>query len=271
MDRLGIEFITSLGQDPVDFVHTAADLEITRIGIALAPIVLVPEDAPRWSLRDDPALLADVKSALKSRSVSVMLGEGFLIHPQMDLANSAADLDLLAGLGAERLNLVGLEPDLARSQDQFARFAEMADERGMGATIEFLPGMPVGDLKTALAHVAVSGCANAGVLIDSMHFFRSGGTIAQLRALDPAKIGHAQLCDLPDVSPYETYADQAKFERLAPGEGTLPLREFVKALPAGVLLGLEVPQREKALAGIDHRTRIGAIVQRSRSFTTGVL
>ena len=270
MDRLGIEFITALGQDPVDYVHLAADLGAPNIGIALAPIVMVPEDAPRWSLRDDGALFARTKAAINERGVTVMLGEGFLIHPQMEMANSAADMDLLAELGAQRLNVVSIEADSQRSHDQFALFAEMAGARGMVATIEFLPGMPTGDLTSATAHVQASGRANAGVLLDSMHFFRSGGTIAELKATDPVLIGHAQLCDLPKVSPFSEYADQAKFERLAPGEGVLPLAEFYAALPESIMVGLEIPQRNRALSGADHRQRIGDILRVARSFTTGL-
>ncbi len=268
MDRLGIEFITALGQDPVDFVHLAADLGAPHIGIALAPIVMVPEDGPRWSLRNDAALFNRTKAAISARDVTVMLGEGFLIHPQMEMANSAADMDLLANLGAQRLNVVSIDGDLSRSHDQFALFAEMAGERGMAATIEFLPGMPSGDLASATAHVIASGSTNAGVLLDSMHFFRSGGTIAQLKATDPALIGHAQLCDLPEVSPFTEYADQAKYERLAPGHGVLPLAEFYAALPDSIMIGLEIPQRSSALAGVDHHQRIGAILSTARSFTT---
>ena len=271
MDRIAIEFITALGQNPVDFVHLAADLGVPRIGIGLSPIVVVPEDAPRWSMREDAALHAAVKAALAERGVAAVLGEGFLIHPQMEIGDSARDMDLLADLGAERVNIVAIEPDTARCHDQFGTFADMAGARGMKATIEFLPGVPVGDLASALDCVRASGRGNAGVLIDSMHFFHSGGTIAELEAVDPALIGHAQLCDLPEVFAYEAYSDQAKFERLAPGEGVLPLREFIKALPQTLLLGLEIPQRAKALAGADHRERIGAIVEATRSFTTDLL
>lgn len=270
MDRLGIEFITALGQDPVDYVHLAADLGAPHIGLALTPIVMVPDDVPRWSLRDDAALFARTKAAIRDRGVSVMVGEGFLIHPQMEMANSAKDMDLLAELGAKLLNLVAIDADLARSHEQFALFAEMAGARGMAATIEFLPGMPTGDLASAVAHVKASGKNNAGVLVDSMHFFCSGGTIAELKALDPRLVGHAQLCDLAQIPPLAEYADHAKYERLAPGEGVLPLAEFVAALPESVMLGLEIPQRARALSGMDHRERIGDILNVTRSFTTGL-
>ena len=271
MNRLGIEFITALGQDPVAFVHLAADLGVPRIGLALAPIVLVPEDAPRWSLREDAGLRGAVETALAEREVEIMLGEGFLLHPQMDVANACGDMDLLAELGALRVNVVSLETDAARGVDQFAQFASMAAARGMRPTLEFMPGSGAPDLGSALAIVEASHCPTAGVLIDAMHHFRSGCTVAQLAALDPARIGHIQLCDVPLVSVAPSYMDEAKFERGAPGEGELPLAAMVAALPADLPLGLECPQRSRALAGMDHHDRIAAIVEWARSFSTVLL
>ncbi len=271
MDRIGIEFITGHGMDPVAFVHLAADLGVSRIGLALSPILLVPESALRWSMRDDAALHRAVKTALSERSVSVMLGEGFLIRPSVEIADSAHDLDLLAELGAERANMVSIDPDTMRAHDQFAHFAAMASERGMRPTIEYMPAMPIGTLAAAFACVEASGNGDAGVLIDAMHFFRSGGTIAELQAFDPARIGHVQICDVPWESAFASYGEEAKCERLAPGDGDLPLAEFIAALPRDLPLGIEVPQQSRDLAGVDPHERVSTVVVATRTFTTGLL
>ena len=269
-DRLGIEFITALGLDPASFVHLAADLGLPRVGLSLAPIAMVPEDAPRWSLRDDKALFDATRSAIRERGVAVLVGEAFLLHPQMDVANSAPDLDLFAELGARRINVVGLEPDEARSHDQFARLSAMARERGMGACIEFMPGVAIDCMAKALACVEASGDPEAGLLLDAMHFFATGTAIAELAQVPAARIVHAQLCDTHLASPVP-YMDRAKFDRLAPGEGDLPLDQFVKVLPAQGPLGLEIPQRAKALAGMDHRARIAELIAATEKFTTDLL
>lgn len=271
MDRLGIEFITGHGMDPADLVHLCADLDVDKVGLALAPILSVPDDAPRWSLREDVALFARVKSALNERKVGLMLAEGFMIHPAMDIANAEADLDRFAELGAARANVLVMEADAVRAQDQFAAFAAMADARGMTATIEFLPGLAIASLSDALACIEASGAQNAGALIDSMHFFRTGGTLEQLAQVSPSRIGHVQICDVPLVSAHESYGLEAKCERLVPGTGELPLREFIAALPQGIPLGLEVPQSSLGLAGMPDRERIATLVSATRSFATGLL
>ncbi|MFM6933364.1 MAG: sugar phosphate isomerase/epimerase family protein [Novosphingobium sp.] len=268
---LAIELITALGQDPVEMVHLAADLGVPRIGLALNPVAVVPEDAKPWNLRTDAAHYRAVKAAIADRGVEVVLGEGFLIHPQMDMAASEADFDLLAELGTRTVNCVGLEPDVARCHDQFAMFARLAAARGMAATIEFMPFVAIDSLAKAV------DCANAcdggtgSVLFDSMHVFRTGTSLSDIAALDPAMIGHVQLCDARSSWPDGDYMTNAKFERLVPGEGDLPLRDFLRALPDGLVIGLEVPEREKALSGVDYRIRISDLLTASRIFTTDLL
>ncbi len=268
---IAIELITALGQDPADMVHLAADLGVPRIGLALTPVAMVPDDVQPWNLRSDAPLYRAVKAAISERCVEVVLGEGFLIHPQIDLGQCGADLDLLARIGTRKVNCVGLEPDIARCHDQFAIFAALAAARGMTATIEFMPFVAINSLAKALNCAAAADCGTGSVLLDSMHVFRTGTSLADIAALDPAMIGHVQLCDARSDWSDADYMTRAKFDRLAPGEGDLPLREFLGAVPESLVIGLEVPQRAKALAGANHRSRISDLISATRSFTTDML
>lgn len=254
--QFGIEFISVLGQEPARFVALAAKLGCNRIGLAAAPITGPFGSDPPWSLRNDPALVPALKQALAEHDVSVSLGEGFFIMPGRDIADMTADLDLMAELGAERLNACAMEPDPARNRDQFAAFAALAADRGMPVTVEFMPGTPVPDLAAGLKFVEASGAANAGILVDAMHFFCSGGAIETLRAAPADRIAYAQLCDARQASFYEGYFQDARNERLLPGEGALPLADFLAALPAYCPVGVETPSVARAEAGMGHEERL---------------
>ncbi len=242
-DRLALEFISALGAPPPEQIAMAARLGCRRIGLAPSPITALPGAVP-WSLRDDPALLAATRDALAEQGVAVALGEGFLILPGQDIAES--DVALLAGLGAVCLNACVIEPERNRALAAFARFAALAAAHGLPATVEFMPHTPVGNLADALAFVAASGAANAGVLVDSMHLFASGGSAAELAGADPARIPYAQICDSPQLGFWPSYFDDARHNRLAPGEGVLPLADFLAALPAACPVGLELPMLHRA-------------------------
>lgn len=264
MSRIGIEFISVFGLPPVEFVELTARLGCSFLGLAPAPIVSNPHNYPQWTLRGNPGLLADTAKALADNNVRVGLGEGFLIRPGAAIAECAADLDIMARLGADCVNITSIEADFARNCAEFGQFCDMAHDRGLPVSVEFLPGFAIGTLATAMELLDAVSNPNSGVLIDAMHFYRTGGTHADIAALDPARIAHAQLCDVPTVSPFESYMDEARYERRAPGKGDLPLDRFVRALPKTCLLGLELPMQGKALAGIGPYERLKPAVDAAR-------
>ncbi len=160
--------------------------------------------------------------------------------------------------------MFSFDPDLGRSFDQFALMAEMAASRGIETVHEFVPCLTVKDLPTALAAVRHVGRADFKLVIDTMHLFRSGAGAAEIAALDPAVIGHVQLCDVPRISKFESYGEEAEFERLPPGEGEAPLREIMAALPATVNVGIEIPMRSLADAGVGPHERVSRCLDATR-------
>ena len=99
MDRLSIEFINAFGMDPVGFVALAAQLGVANIGMAASPITDNPHGFAPWDLRGDPALVRATRAALAEHGVKVQVGEGFLVMPGVEIADSQATLDVLAELG----------------------------------------------------------------------------------------------------------------------------------------------------------------------------
>lgn len=248
--RLGIELLSVFGLDPVSQVRLAADLGCGHISTGLGPAPWNPYHFAPWSLRDDPALRRETIAAMRDTGVSISLAEGFAVRPGQAMADKAGDMDLMAELGARGFGAVCMEPDAARAAGEFAALVAMAGERRMLATIEFAPCQVIATLGQAVELVRTLDQPHFRVLIDSMHFFRSGGRLDQIAALDPALIGYAQLCDVPLAPPHDDYLREAMFERLAPGEGELPLARFVAALPADIPIGLELPNLARAEAGV---------------------
>lgn len=264
MDRLGIEFISTLGMNPVDAVRLVAELGVRRMGIAPSPITANPHGFAPWDLRQDPALVRDLKAAAREHDVRIALGEGFLVMPGLEIADAAGTLDIMADLGAPMVNAVVIEQDRARAADQFGLFARLAADRALDATLEFMPLMWPAMIAEALALLAEVGAANGKLLLDAMHVYRSGATAAEVAALDPAMIGYVQLCDVPMPARTADYGEEARHDRLCPGEGDLPLAEFLRALPAGLTVGLEVPMVSKAKAGVSLRDALAPCIAATR-------
>jgi sugar phosphate isomerase/epimerase len=224
---------------------------------------LVALGHPPFSLKD-PKLRRDVLAAMTDRGVAISLGDGFLVLPDAEMGAFTADLDALAELGAPRINVVSLDPDLGRTFDQFAELTELAGQRGIETVVEPVPGLTVGDLPTALAAREHVGRPDFRLLIDTMHLVRSGSGAADVAALNPDHIGYAQLNDTTLRPRGDNYMEEAMFERMVPGDGELPLRDILSALPPGIVVEIEVPQRSLALAGVGPLDRLRPCVAAAR-------
>ena len=262
--RLGIEQLSAFSLPPVNFVHLVADLGCQCFSAGLVGLGYNPNHYPDFSLREDKAMRRATIAAMRERGVAISLGEGCIIRPGSDIRDTAADMDIMAELGAERLNTTSMDPDLARTLDQLGLFAEMAAERGMVSTLELCPALTIRDLGMAVDAVRHVGRADFTLLLDTMHLGRSGATGADVAALDPAMIGYVQLCDAPHVPTEPDYLREATFERMVPGEGDMPLRDYLAAIPTGVTISLEVPRRALAEAGVEPADRLRPCVAAAR-------
>jgi sugar phosphate isomerase/epimerase len=263
-DRLAIDFISMLGMPPLEFVAFAAEVGCPQITLAPAPMTANPHGYPAWSLADDAGLRRDLHAALRASGVELMAAEGYFLRPGAEAADAAGFLDLWAELGAPSVNTTTLHPDRQRSVDELGAFADLAAARGLKATFEFLPGLAIGNLASAVTALGEIGRANLSLTIDAMHFFRSGGVAAELAQVDPSAIGYVQLCDVPAAPTIADYGHEALHERLTPGEGELPLQDFLAALPREVPVGLEIPMLSRAQRGVGPRERLDPAIAAAR-------
>jgi sugar phosphate isomerase/epimerase len=264
MNRLGIELLSVFGMPPVDFINLAADLGCRYISTGLTGFPLPQLGQPEFSLMDDAALRREVLAAMDGTGVSIALGDGLLILPGADIADRAADLDILAEIRVPRVNSVSLDPDRERTFDQLALLAELAAERGMQTTTEPAPGTTIADITMGIAARKHVGRADFQLLIDTMHLVRSGFGAADLAALEPGSIGYAQLSDTTMQPRMDNYMQEATFERMVPGQGELPLQDIVDALPPDIVIGLEVPRLSMAEGGVSHFERVKPCVEAAR-------
>ena len=196
--------------------------------------------------------------------MKIAIVEGFAVMAGHDVRGFAGDLDIVAELGCERINVVSIGKDMSQAIDGFGALSELAAQRGLQVSAEMGSLGPLDLVAPALEVVKGVDQANFSFVIDSMHFFRLGNTLADFAALDPALIGYVQLADAPWAPRFDTYMDEAMYERMAPGEGELPLREFLALVPDGRVVSLEIPMRSMAEAGIGPRERTKRCVDGAR-------
>lgn len=216
---------------PVDMVTAAAEAGWPACGVWFDPTT--------WS--DDTT--AQVRRRLDDTGMVVLDLEPIIPAPDTPDAGERL-LEAAAGLGAPYVLFTSRLPELSATADRFAQLCEVAAPLGVRLVCEFLPIFPLRSLAMATEVVAPHDPTVAGILIDNLHLSRSGGSVADVAALDPARLPYLQIADAPGEAPTEPMAllDEAVNGRLLPGDGALPIDELLAAVP-GVPLSFEVRSR----------------------------
>lgn len=236
--KLTVAHLTAIDLAPPALIEAAAEVGFDGVGLRL---LRVTPDSPGYPL-SDRAELRRTQHALSATGIEVADIEFLRLTPDFRIEDVLPLLDTGAELKARHVIAAPYDKDLARLSDRLAELAEASESRGLRAVLEFFPWTPVPDLETCWQVVWSAGPL-PGILVDSLHFARSGATLAQLAEIPADRMPFAHLCDAPVRAAYTTeeLIDTARRERLLPGEGEIDLVSLIRALPDGIPLALELP------------------------------
>jgi sugar phosphate isomerase/epimerase len=260
--------LTVLSLSPPELVEAAAEAGYRYVGIRLTKVT--PQE-PHHPLATDPALMRTTKVRLAATGVEVLDIELARIGPDEDPRDFQRFLEAGAELGARHVITQLPDPDRNRKVDRFARLCEMARPLGLTVDLEFPSWTETPDLTEAARVLRAAAQPNGGMLIDLLHFARSGSSVADLRELPAEWFHFAHVCDAPPGVPptNEELIHTARFERLYPGEGGIDLDGILSALPAGVPYALEIPRAQlSAQIGAKEHARLAIAAARRRLDTT---
>lgn len=256
--------LTALSLSPPELVEAAAEAGYRYVGIRLTKVT--PQE-PHYPLATDPALMRTTKVRLAATGVEVLDIELARIGPDEDPRDFQRFLEAGAELGARHVITQLPDPDRARKVDRFARLCEMARPLGLTVDLEFPSWTETPDLAEAARVLRAAGQPNGGILVDLLHFARSGSSVADLRELPAHWFHFAHVCDAPAGVP-PTNAElihTARFERLYPGDGGIDLDGILSALPAGIPYALEIPRAQlSAQVGGREHARLAIAAARRR-------
>ena len=237
MDRLlSLAAGVQIDVAPLDMVTVAHDAGWPAVGIWF--------DGKTWT----DSTSREVRQRLDDTGVVALDIEPII--PSEDGNDFAEQLiEAAAVIGARHILFTSRLKDQARTAARYQEVCEMARPHGINVVCEFLPIFPLSTLSMAAEIVATANVSNGGVLIDNLHLSRSGSSIEEVQTMPTELFPYLQICDAPAERPADFGAllDEALNGRLCPGEGSLPIAELLRAVPA-VPLSFEV--RSKFLRDI---------------------
>jgi sugar phosphate isomerase/epimerase len=270
--QISLAHLTVLDTTPPELVTVAAGAGFSTIGIRLTATQSV--GVPPYDMLHEGPMLRETLTRMADSGVSVLDTEFLRFEPEQPLGIPEGFLEVSARLGAKHVLVMSAEPDEARTLERFCELCDRAAPYGLRVGLEFAIYTGVRTLARAVHVLGRSKRANTSVIIDALHWSRSGGVPAEVARVDPALFRYAQICDAsadmpgPDDTP--NLIREARTGRLLPGEGVLPLRDLVAALPANLPLAIEAPNRATAhLPALERARRahraLSALLERVRS------
>ena len=236
---------------PADFVAACASAGWPACGIWF--------DAETWT----DAVATEVRRRLDDTGLIALDMEPIFVTPDGDHGDRV--IEAAATVGAQNLLVVSRGVDEGRFVERFGELCDAAATHGIGCSLEFMAFMSVRDLPQALDVLDAVDRPNANVLIDNLHLARTGGTVTDVAAVAPERLPYVQLCDAPANAP-DNLVVEALDTRLTLGDGELPVRELVDALPAHTALSLEVRSAHLRSVYPDPTDRARHVLETTQAF-----
>jgi sugar phosphate isomerase/epimerase len=243
--RLSLASLSALHVPPPDLVRHAAAAGFDLVG---ALRLVRASDGSGSDLVGDAGLRRATATALADTGLGVLDVEVFRVRPGSTAVEAEPLLAIGAELGARFLLTAVEDPEPGRRAEVFAELCRLARGYGLRCVVEPMVFSQVRTPAEALALIGTAGADDAGVLVDTLHLARAGGTPSDLDALGEPRLPYVQLCDAASAEPAGRDAAgirravaEAVGHRLPPGEGVLPLSEVLRRIAPDGPVSVEVP------------------------------
>jgi sugar phosphate isomerase/epimerase len=235
-----LAYLTSHRCTPAGAIQIAAQTGYHYVGLRLWPNA---PGAPQQHLLGQPDIMRETLAAQGDTGVGVFDLEIIRIGESFDPHAWDALYEAGAALKARAILVAADDTHEARLTANYARLCEVMAPYNLSADLEFMPWTAVPDAKSALRVVQNAGTpANAGILVDALHFGRSRTTLEDIRAIPASLLHYAQICDAQAGLHFNSQEmiHSARCERLPAGEGTIDLQGLFAVLPADLPISVEV-------------------------------
>jgi sugar phosphate isomerase/epimerase len=236
---LSLAHLSLIDTPPAQLIPIAAAAGFDLVDLRVAPATPADRSYGKDELAALPRALLPI---LRETGLRVWDVEIIRVNDRTRPEDYLPLMETAAALGARRMKLVCDSDDHGRAADMLASLCDLAAPFGLTLDLEYMVFSGVRSLQAAHDLVEATGCSNLRVLVDALHWMRAGDAAAQKPA-DLSRLGYVQLCDGPFHGPAggQALIQEARTNRLAPGDGEFPLDRLLAALPVQCVASIEVP------------------------------
>ena len=242
--NFSLGFLTIPECGPLEAARIAAASGYQSVGLRLIPVT---ENELPYELLTNKALQREFRQVLSDHALEVGDVELLRIFPHSKPEDFLPLLDTAHFLAARKIVTISEDEDFSRVTDLLHELMIFCRERDLFLELEPITWTRVHILDGAARLIHAVSDTRLGLLVDALHWHRSGSTLGEFRALRLPAPRLVHFCDavLPTFSPSpEALKREAREQRLFPGQGELDLNSLLELTTHETVVSLEIPNLE---------------------------
>ncbi len=246
--KLGLAPLTLFRPPQLELVRCAGEAGYDAVGFQLGL-----QEVPVSPLASDPEFIKQAKAELARWDLEVMEVSNIVFEPERTFDEGKILIDFAVEVGASIVQATVWDEERNRVIERLGSLANYAQSVGLGISVEYMPYSRCTSFDDALSIAQGTGQDNVHIVLDTLHFIRSGGSIEDLELESSNRYAFVQLCDAHAETPeFDDLRYESVWDRLPLGEGAIPLLEVLQRISVDLPISLEIPcQRLKDLPLVD--------------------
>ncbi|BFK75809.1 hypothetical protein I3500192B8_02980 [Acidaminococcus intestini] len=222
-------------------------------------ILLGVKGEVNYDLSKNSELFALTKQAIEDTGIGIHDIELAKISDESNVLNYESAFEAAAKLNVHHVISSIWTDNEPFYLEQFAKLCDLAAQYHINVGLEPVSFASISTLKQALDIIRTVDRTNAKILMDTLHFHRSGVKLDEIKEAPKDLFDFAHICDAPREIPLEKEAliHTARDERLYVGEGGIDIADMAKCMRSDTVFSIELPhtQRIAELGHYEHARR----------------
>lgn len=245
--KFSLAHLTVLGWNPVEMIYNAHAIGYDYVSVRTISMGINRESD--FDISRNHKLFNDMKEAMDETGMKVYDIELARVVDDVDVRSYEASFEAAARLGAKGMISSIWTDNKPYYMEQFAVLCDLAAQYSLTVNLEFPTWACVWDLKGVMEVLDTVKKPNAGVMVDTLHVYRSRVPVEELANIPKEMLNLAHLCDGPVEIPERTDRDALIFTgrdaRYYVGEGAIDIAGMVKLMRPDTVLSIELPHVER--------------------------
>jgi len=255
--KFAMAHLTALNWRPPEAIYNCHLIGYDAIGLR----IINPgfSGAQDYDLVKDRLLYKSTRNALLETGIVISDIELAKIDDGLDVSAYEPALEAAASLGAKNVTTSVWTKNLDFAKEQFIKLCDIAARFGMNVNLEFVTWSEIKGLCDARPFLAECKKTNAGILLDTLHFYRSRVDMKTLRSCPSDLFNVVHICDAPLEIPEkeEDLVYTGRCERDYPGEGAIPISDILSLMRKDTIYAIELPNEKitQEIGAVEHARR----------------